>query len=87
MSDENDIDIVVVASAGKGKTTMCELITEILSAHGFNVECRDEDYLYNNLQKSSIDIINEDFERRLKAMKPKNFKVGISSKQKRRKSP
>jgi CO dehydrogenase nickel-insertion accessory protein CooC1 len=77
--DERDIKIVVVASAGKGKTTMCGLITEILSAHGFNVMCSDEDYVMQN-----INVMDDPFKERLDRLLTKNPVIEVASQQARR---
>jgi len=77
--DESDINIVVVASAGKGKTTMCGLVTEILSAHGFNVMCTDEDHVMQH-----INVMDEPFKERLDRLLTKNPVIEVSSQQKPR---
>jgi CO dehydrogenase nickel-insertion accessory protein CooC1 len=77
--DESDIKVVVVASAGKGKTTMCGLITEILSAHGFNVMCTDEDLAHQH-----INVMDDPFKERLDTLLSKNPVIEVTSQQARR---
>lgn len=77
--DESDIKVVVAASAGKGKTTMCGLITEILSSHGFNVICTDED-----LANQHIDVMEDSFTERLDRLLTKNPVIEVGSQQARR---
>lgn len=82
MSDEHsDIKIVVMASAGNGKTTMCGLISEILRAHGFDVTCDDEDI------KHHINIMDDQFSERLDHLLGKEPKINVVSQQLRRSSP
>jgi len=82
MSDEHsDIKIVVMASAGNGKTTMCGLISEILRAHGFDVTCDDEDI------KHHINIMDDQFSERLDHLLGKEPKINVVSQQVRRSSP
>ena len=77
--DESDIKVVVVASAGKGKTTMCGLITEILSSHGFNVVCTDEDLAHQH-----INVMEDAFTERLDRLLTKNPVIEVGSQQARR---
>jgi uridine kinase len=79
--DEKDIKIVVVAGAGKGKTTMCGLITEILSLHGFNVVCTDED-----LPHQSLNIMDDMFKARLDTLLGKDLTMEVTSRQAIRRS-
>lgn len=79
MSDDKDIKVVVVASAGKGKTTMCGLITEILSSHGFNVVCTDEDLAHQH-----INVMDDPFNERLETLLGKDFEIEVASQQARR---
>lgn len=78
MSDDNekDMKIIVVAGAGKGKTTMCGLITEILSSHGFNVVCTDEDVAHQHLN-----LMDDTFKARLDTLLGKDFSMEVTSRQ------
>jgi len=77
--DERDIKIVVCASTGKGKTTMCGLVTEILSMHGFNVICTDED-----LPHQHINVMEDAFTERLDRLLAAKPIIEVGSQQERR---
>ena len=81
-NDNSDIRVIVTAGAGKGKSTMCALIANILSAHGFNVSCDDIDVMNHD-----IDIMNRDFDERIKKMRDRGVTIGVSSQQLKRKGP
>ena len=76
MSEEQtNIKIVVMASSGNGKTTMCGLISELLRAHGFDVTCDDEDI------KHHINIMDDQFSERLDYLLGREPKIDVVSQQ------
>lgn len=72
------MEIIIHGTAGSGKSTIARLIEQTLEQNGFNVLVNDKDFESTQNRK---DLIDRDFDNRLKAIVTKSTSITISETQ------